>query len=126
MSILNKIKSFQGGVHPYEHKNLTEDSPLELMPNPKQIILPLSQHIGREAKSLVKKKDKVNAGGLVAEPEGFVSAPIHSSVSGTVKMIQREPNSAGVPKESIIIHVSVVFVCIAITVCGCGDNMKTS
>jgi len=103
MSILNKIKSFQGGVHPYEHKMLTEDLPLEQMPNPKQIILPLSQHIGKPAKSLVAKKSTVNAGSLVAEAEGFVSAPIHSSVSGTVKMIQAEPNVLGSPKESIVI-----------------------
>lgn len=103
MSILNKIKSFQGGVHPYEHKMLTEDLPLELMPNPKQIILPLSQHIGKPAKALVAKKSVVNAGSLVAEAEGFVSAPIHSSVSGTVKMIQAEPNVSGSPKESIVV-----------------------
>jgi electron transport complex protein RnfC len=103
MSILNKIKSFHGGVHPNEHKILTENSPLEKMPNPKQIILPLSQHIGKQAKALVEKKDKVKAGGLVAQAEGFVSAPIYSSVSGIVKMIQREPNASGVPKESIII-----------------------
>lgn len=106
MSILNKLKSFQGGVHPNEYKNLTEDCPLETMPNPKQIILPLSQHIGKQAKSLVKKKEKVNAGQLIAEPEGFVSAPIYSSVSGTVKMIQKEPNTSGIPKESIIIETS--------------------
>jgi len=103
MSIINRIKSFQGGVHPNEHKNLTEDLPLEVMPNPKQIILPLSQHIGKPAKSLVKKKDCVHAGSLVAEAEGFVSSPIYSSVSGTVKLIQDEPNVSGAPKESIII-----------------------
>ncbi len=103
MSILQKVKSFHGGVHPDEHKNLTIDSPLETMPNPKQIIIPLSQHIGKPAKSLVKKKDVIQAGSKIAEAEGFVSAPVHSSVSGTVKTIQAEPNVSGKPKESIVI-----------------------
>ena len=106
MSILNKIKTFSGGTHPTEYKELTENLKLEEMPNPKQIILPLSQHIGKPAKSLVAKKDSVKAGTLVAEAEGFVSAPIHSSVSGTVKFIQSEPNVSGSPKESIIIQSS--------------------
>ena len=100
---MNKIKSFQGGVHPKEYKNLTENLPFERMPNPKKIILPLSQHIGKPAKALVAKRDEVKVGQLVAEAEGFVSAPIHSSVSGKVKIIEDEPNVSGFPKESIVI-----------------------
>jgi electron transport complex protein RnfC len=103
MKIFNKLKSFQGGVHPEEYKNLTENLPFEQMPNPKQIILPLSQHIGKPAKALVAKKDEVKAGQLIAEAEGYVSAPIHSSVSGKVKVIEDEPNVSGFPKESIVI-----------------------
>ena len=103
MNLLHKTKSFRGGVHPSENKNLTENHPFEQMPNPKQIILPLSQHIGKPAKSLVAKKDDVKAGQLIAEAEGFVSAPIHSSVSGKVKIIEDEPNVSGFPKESIVI-----------------------
>ena len=103
MKVLNKIKSFRGGVHPNEHKSLTENHPFEQMPNPKQIILPLSQHIGKPARALVAKKEDVKAGQLVAEAEGFVSAPIHSSVSGKVKIIEDEPNVSGFPKESIVI-----------------------
>ena len=57
MSIFDQVNTFNGGVHPHEYKNLTENSSLEIMPNPKQIILPLSQHIGKPAISLVKKKD---------------------------------------------------------------------
>jgi electron transport complex protein RnfC len=103
MKIFNKLNSFQGGVHPEEYKNLTENLPFEQMPNPKQIILPLSQHIGKPAKALVAKKDEVKAGQLIAEAEGYVSAPIHSSVSGKVKVIEDEPNVSGFPKESIVI-----------------------
>lgn len=101
MSFLKKVKSFHGGIHPDDYKSLTENLPLEKMPNPKQIVLPLSQHIGKPAKSLVAKKDSINAGQLIGEAEGFVSSPIHSSISGTVKMIQAEPNVSGIPKESI-------------------------
>lgn len=103
MNIFSNTKSFRGGVHPGEYKLLTQDIPFETMPNPKQITLPLSQHIGKPAKALVKKKDVVQTGSIIAEAEGFVSAPIHSSVSGTVKMIQAEPNVSGKPKESIVI-----------------------
>ena len=103
MNILHKTKSFRGGIHPNEYKSLTENHSFEQMPNPKQIILPLSQHIGKPAKSLVAKKDEVKAGQLVAEAEGFVSAPIHSSVSGKVKVIEDEPNVSGFPKKSIVI-----------------------
>lgn len=103
MNIFSNTKSFRGGVHPDEYKLLTEDIPFETLPNPKQISLPLSQHIGKPAKALVKKKDSVLAGKLVAESQNFVSSPIHSPVSGIVKQICIEPNVSGFPKESIII-----------------------
>jgi electron transport complex protein RnfC len=51
--VFNKVKSFRGGVHPEEDKNLTENLPLEKITNPNQIILPLSQHIGKPANALV-------------------------------------------------------------------------
>lgn len=104
MFSLSKFKSFSGGVHPLEHKNLTENSPFEKMPAPKVIVLPLSQHIGKAATVFVKKKDEVKAGSLIAEAEGFVSAPIHSSVSGIVKQIQSEPNVSGMPKDAVVIE----------------------
>ncbi len=107
MNIFSTVKSFRGGVHPSELKLLTEHSSLEIMPAPKQIILPLSQHIGNPAKALVSKKDTVQAGSLVAVADGFISVPIHSSVSGIVKQIQSEPNVTGFPKESILIDSNV-------------------
>ncbi len=73
------------------------------MPDSENIIIPLSQHIGKQAKPIVKKGDVVKAGSVIAEPEGFVSIPIHSSVSGVVQKIHVEPNTSGFPKESIII-----------------------
>ena len=104
MSILSKNKSFKGGVHPSEWKELTEHLPLEVMPNPAKVIIPISQHIGKPAKPLVKKKDEVKAGQVIAEADGFVSAAIHSPVSGIVKDIHREIAVSGFPKDSIIIE----------------------
>ena len=79
-----KLKTFRiGGIHPEENK-LTSDKPTQVAPLPKQAVFPLSQHIGAPAKPVVSKGDKVRVGTLLAEAGGFVSAPIHSSVSGTV------------------------------------------
>ncbi len=104
MSLFKHVKSFKGGVHPKEFKELTEDLKFEIMPNPQQIILPVSQHIGKPAKPLVKKGEDVKAGQVVAEPEGFISAPIHSSVSGKINKITIGSTVSGFPKESIIIN----------------------
>lgn len=98
-----KKNTFKGGVHPNEYKELSQDKPLEIMPTPKEIILPLQQHLGKEAAPVVKKKDRVLAGQLVAEPTGFISAPIHSPVTGVVKDIKSVATSIGFPKKSIII-----------------------
>lgn len=95
--------TFKGGVHPNEFKDLTANISLEIMPSPKEIILPLQQHLGKEAVPVVKKKDRVLAGQLVAEPIGFISAPIHSPVTGIVKDIKSVATSIGIPKKSIII-----------------------
>jgi len=55
MSIFSNFKTFRGGVHPPEFKELTRDQSFEIMPDPKRVILPLRQHIGKDAKPLVKK-----------------------------------------------------------------------
>jgi len=96
-------KTFHGGVHPKEYKELTEHLAFEIFPQPEQIVLPLSQHLGKEAKALVKKGDDVKAGQMIAQAEGFVSAPVHSSVAGKVMSVGKEQTSSGFPKDSIII-----------------------
>ncbi len=106
MNLLKKAKTFRGGIHPNEYKELTENFPFEIMPNPKQIIVPLSQHIGKPANPLVKKGEEIKAGAVIAEPDGFVSVPIHSSVSGKVTKISKESNVGGFPKDAIIINAS--------------------
>lgn len=96
-------KTFHGGIHPREYKELTENLPFEIFPLPEEITLPLSQHLGKEAKPNVKKGDEVKTGQLVAQAEGFVSAPVHSSVAGKVMSLGKEQTSSGFPKDSIVI-----------------------
>lgn len=79
--------TFAGGVHPPDYKELTENCPLRTVAVPKQLAVMLSQHIGAICKPLVNKKDKVSAGQIIGQSDAFVSAPIHSPVSGTVKDI---------------------------------------
>ena len=100
-----KLKTFRiGGVHPEENK-LTSNCPTQVAPLPKQAIFPLSQHIGAPAKPVVSKGDKVRVGTLLAEAGGFVSAPIHSSVSGTVLKIDTAVDATGYRKPVIVVCV---------------------
>ena len=99
------IRTFRiGGVHPEENK-LTHEVPTKAAALPKQAIFPLSQHIGAPAKPVVQKGDKVKVGTLIAEAGGFVSAPIFSSVSGTVLKIDTAIDATGYRKPVIIINV---------------------
>lgn len=84
-----KLHTFRiGGVHPAENK-LTADMPTRVAPLPTRAIFPLGQHIGAPAKAVVGRGDKVKVGTLIAEASGFVSAPVYSSVSGTVFKLTR-------------------------------------
>jgi electron transport complex protein RnfC len=100
-----KSRTFRiGGVHPEENK-LTHEVMTKVAPLPKQAIFPLSQHIGAPAKPAVAKGDKVKVGTLIAEAGGFVSAPIYSSVSGTVFKVDTAIDATGYRKPVIIINV---------------------
>ena len=100
-----KLKTFRiGGVHPEENK-LTHEVATVIAELPKQAVFPLSQHIGAPAKPVVAKGDKVKVGTMIAEAGGFVSAPIFSSVSGTVFKIDDAIDATGYRKPSIIIKV---------------------
>ena len=100
-----KLRTFRiGGVHPEENK-LSAESPTQVAALPKQAVFPLSQHIGAPAKPVVKKGDKVKVGTMIAEAGGFVSAPVFSSVSGTVFKIDTAIDATGYRKPVIIIKV---------------------
>ena len=99
------IRTFRiGGIHPEENK-LTHEVATQVAPLPRQAIFPLSQHIGAPARPVVQKGDKVKVGTLLAEAGSFVSAPIYSSVSGTIVKIDSAIDATGYRKPAIIINV---------------------
>lgn len=99
------LKTFRiGGVHPPENK-LSAGEKIKILPVPEQVIIPLGQHIGAPATPVVQKGDMVKTGQLIAQASGFVSANIHSSVSGTVVAIDNFTDAAGLSKPAITIKV---------------------
>ncbi len=97
------MKTFpSGGVHPPQNK-ITASIPIVKLPVPENVIIPVSQHIGSPATPVVAKGDKVKAGQLIATGKGFVSANIHSSVSGTVNKIDMVLDATGFKQPAIFI-----------------------
>lgn len=99
------LKTFKlGGVHPPENK-LSAQREIITLPLPEQVIIPLLQHIGTPATPTVKKGDHVKAGQLIGQSSGFISANIHSSVSGTVTSIEPVTDASGYARPAITIKV---------------------
>ena len=99
------MKTFRiGGVHPAENK-LSAAEPIRVAELPKIAVFPMGQHIGAPAKPIVQKGDKVKVGQMIAEAGGFVSAPIFSSVSGTVQKIDTIIEASGYKKPAVFITV---------------------
>src|SRR5574344_265766 len=93
-----------GGVHPKDYK-ISADSPIEDFPVLERVYISMSQHIGAPAEPIVSKGDHVKVGQLIAKPTGFVSAAIHSSVSGTVASVEPYADLAGNYVMTVIIDV---------------------
>lgn len=93
-----------GGVHPAD-KKISKDAAIERLPLPKTVYISMGQHLGAPAEPCVAVGDKVKVGQLIANPTGFVSAPVHSSVSGTVKSIEMVKDLAGRPGKAVVIDV---------------------
>ncbi len=91
-----------GGIHPPGNK-LSAGRPIEMIAAPAAVVIPLSQHIGAPAKAVVAKGDKVKVGTLIGKAEGFVSANVHSSVSGTVTKIDMMTDGSGITRPAIYI-----------------------
>lgn len=99
------MKTFKiGGVHPAENK-LSAASPIREAALPKQAVFSMFQHIGAPAKPIVKKGDVVKVGTVIAEAGGFVSAPVHSSVSGTVSKVDVVIDASGTRRQAIFVDV---------------------
>lgn len=98
-----ETKTFRGGIHPAYNKELSSGKAIKPAPVPKEVVIPLSQHIGAPNEPLVKAGDRVEKGQKIGESEAFVSAPVHSSVAGTVKEIIDVPNFTGADVQSVVI-----------------------
>lgn len=96
--------TFRGGVHPPDKKELAKDRAIKVAQAPKQVIIPLSQHIGAPCKPAVEIGQLVKKGEVIGTPGGFVSAPVHSSVSGKVISIGDFPLATGKMTPSVVIE----------------------
>ncbi|MDD6728138.1 MAG: electron transport complex subunit RsxC [Eubacteriales bacterium] len=99
-----KLKTFKKGVHPFEGKELSSECVIRKIEALDVLVYPLSQHIGAPAKPIVSVGDRVLKGQMIAEAGGFISAPIHSAVSGTVKAIEKRLTLNGSKEECIVIE----------------------
>ncbi len=103
-----KCFTFKGGVHPlhslHEGKPLTSNVAIVEMPAPGIVKIPMSQHVGAPAKPVVAVGERVLMGQMIGEAQGFVSTPIHASVSGVVKEIKNITNINGKPVSAVVIE----------------------
>ena len=98
-----RFENYYGGVHPVEGKEPTEHLPLVKFPAPETVIIPLSQHLGAPATACVAVGDTVKVGQKIGEQAGFISAPVHSSVSGTVIAVADCPHATRGTCPSVVI-----------------------
>ncbi len=101
----SKGLTFRGGIHPPHFKKQTEASPIEEAFLPKEVVIPLHQHIGAPCEPIVKVGDNVKVGQKIGDTKAFVSAPVHSSVSGIVTKIAKRNTPTGSKVTSIVIQV---------------------
>ncbi|MFQ5574530.1 MAG: electron transport complex subunit RsxC, partial [Terriglobia bacterium] len=117
-------RTFKGGIHPPYNKELTAHKAIEAGPDPAEIVIPLSQHIGAPCEPLVAKGDEVKAGQKVGEARGFISAPVHSSVAGKVRAVEFRPHSSGSPALSVVIRAAATEATEAVKVERTGDTVE--
>ena len=95
--------SFFGGIHPKENKWYTCDKEIQEFPEPDVLVIPMSQHIGAPCQPLVKKGDTVTVGQKIGDNQGLC-VPVHASVSGTVKAVEKRPHTSGTMMMSVVIQ----------------------
>jgi electron transport complex protein RnfC len=96
-------RRFFGGVHPAYNKDLANRLAIEAMPLPERLIVPFAQNLGAAPKPVVKKGDTVKKGQIIAEPQGFVSVPLHAPTSGAVQAIDVYPHPVGADMPAAVI-----------------------
>lgn len=99
-----KTATFERGVHPNDFKELTAGKPVQQARIPKRVVIPLSQHIGAPAKAEVAIGDEVKRNQVIGSPPGFVSAPVHASISGKVVAISEFLHPSGRMVSSVVIE----------------------
>ncbi len=99
-----RFAGYYGGVHPSEHKEYSEHKTLTPFPAPKTLVIPMSMHLGAPANPVVAVGDEVKMGQLIGEAAGFISAPVHSSVSGKVVAIEERPHATRGTCLSVVIE----------------------
>jgi electron transport complex protein RnfC len=99
-----ELSIFKGGIHPPDKKELSANKPIQISKPPQRVVIPLSQHLGAPCKPIVSINQEVKRGELIGEPTGFVSAPVHSSVSGKVIAIGEFLNAMGRMVMSVVIE----------------------
>jgi len=101
-----RLWKFHGGLHLPDNKALSNSQPIAAAQLPKRLILPLQQHIGFPAKPLVQVGDSVLKGQMIAQPDGFVSVPLHAPTSGWVVAIEEHPvpHPSGMAAPCIVIE----------------------
>ena len=99
-----KDLTFKGGVNVPHYKELSENAPLERATDPDVVMIPLHQHVGAPCEALVKPGDEVKVGEKIGESDAFVSAPVHSSVSGKVKSITPMATPTGLKVNCVVIE----------------------
>ena len=99
-----RFAGYYGGVHPTERAGVTEHLPANRFPDPKVAVIPLSMHAGAPANPVVAVGDYVKVGQVIGEAAGFISAPVHASVSGTVVAIEDRPHATRGKCPSVIIE----------------------
>ncbi len=103
LDMFSNKKTFSHGIHPGEYKEATAEMKIRRLPFARQMIIPLSQHLGAPARAIVKPGQEVVRGEPIAEAGGFVSVPMHSPVTGIVKSIDQLVATAVGPKTPAII-----------------------
>ncbi len=104
---MKNLKTFQqGGIHPPENKHLSEHKEIQKASVPEILVVPLSQHLGKPAQCLVNAGDTVSEGMLIGQADGFISANVHSPVTGTVEEIKDLFLPNGIKSGSVVIKCS--------------------
>ena len=99
-----KLLTFKGGTHPNDQKNQTMDKAVTELKPSEIMVYPMSQHIGAPCEPTVKKGDRVLMGQIIGTSSAFVSAPVHSTVSGTVVAVEPRLHPNGTKVMSVVVE----------------------